>query len=118
MDHVVFWIFLWLIPTLSLNKIKLKLSIRFYCLACHNTLRLQSHPSTFDFNFADGLAVFIAVYAAASAFVAFCVSVDRRLEVGRIAGLGALERREIYCLCWEKNPDSSTFQSVARRYID
>jgi hypothetical protein len=31
MDHVVFWIFLWLIPTLSLSK--LKLCIGFFCLA-------------------------------------------------------------------------------------
>jgi hypothetical protein len=46
MDRVVFWIFLWLFPTLNLNKIELKLSIGFFCLACHNTLRLQSHPST------------------------------------------------------------------------
>jgi hypothetical protein len=23
MDHVVFWIFLWLLPTISLNKIKI-----------------------------------------------------------------------------------------------
>jgi hypothetical protein len=44
MDRVVFWIFLWLIPTLSL--IKLKLCIGFFCLACPNTLRLQSQPST------------------------------------------------------------------------
>jgi hypothetical protein len=44
LDRVVFWIFLWLIPTLSLNTLKLK--IGFFCLACRNTLRLQSHPST------------------------------------------------------------------------
>jgi hypothetical protein len=43
MDSTVFWIFLWLIPTLSLNKIKLKLSMSSSCLACHNLPR-------FDFN--------------------------------------------------------------------
>jgi hypothetical protein len=70
MDRVVFWIFLWLIPTLILNK--LKLSIGFFCLACHNTLR-HTLPR-FGFNCAAGLAVFIPAYAAASAFVACCVS--------------------------------------------
>jgi hypothetical protein len=44
MDRVVFWMFLWLIPNLSLNKIKIK--HKFLSLACRNTLRLQSHPST------------------------------------------------------------------------
>jgi hypothetical protein len=29
MDRVVFWIFLWLIPTLSLNEIKIKIKYRF-----------------------------------------------------------------------------------------
>jgi hypothetical protein len=29
MDRVVFWIFLWLIPTISLNKIKIKIMRRF-----------------------------------------------------------------------------------------
>jgi hypothetical protein len=32
MDSFVLWIFLWLIPTLSLNKIKLQLSIGFLFL--------------------------------------------------------------------------------------
>jgi hypothetical protein len=44
MDRVVFWIFLWLIPTLSLSKFKLYIGL--FCLACPNTLRLQLHSST------------------------------------------------------------------------
>jgi hypothetical protein len=44
MDRVVFSIFLWLIPTLSLNK--LKLCIGFFCMAYPNMLRPQSRPFT------------------------------------------------------------------------
>jgi hypothetical protein len=61
---------LWLVPTLSLNKIKIKLSTDFFCLSCRNTLCLQSHLPRSDSNCADGLAVSIPAYAAASAFVA------------------------------------------------
>jgi hypothetical protein len=41
MDSVEFWVFLWSISTLSLNKTKLKLNIGFFCLAYSNALRLQ-----------------------------------------------------------------------------
>jgi hypothetical protein len=46
MDSVVFWIFLWLISTPSLNKIKLKLSTRFFCLACLTENKAQYTYST------------------------------------------------------------------------
>jgi hypothetical protein len=38
--------------------------------------------------------------------------------MGRIAGLDAVEKRKISCLYRKSNPDSSEFQSVARRYTD
>jgi hypothetical protein len=76
MDSVVSWIFLWLIPTLSLNKIKIM--HRFLLFGVPTIRCVSSHTlPRFDFNCVDGLAVFIPAYAAASAFVACCISTIR-----------------------------------------
>jgi hypothetical protein len=74
MDSFVFWIVLWLIPTCSLNKIKLTLSM--VSSVRHATIRcvFNHNLPQFDFNGPDGLAVHISAYAAAAAFVACCVS--------------------------------------------
>jgi hypothetical protein len=90
MDRV-FWIFLWLIPTLSLNTIKLKLSIGFFCLACHNTLVSNHTLPRFDSNCAGGFVVFIPAYAAASAFVACCVATTHRISM-KIATGGSTQK--------------------------
>jgi hypothetical protein len=69
MNSVAFWIFLWLIPTLSLNKIKIK--HRFLLFGVPQLRCVSNHTlPRFESNSADGLAVFIPPYAAASAFIA------------------------------------------------